>query len=595
MSGRFKQARRYLFWGLALVCVGLVIRSQVERADALGGGPDAFGYNWHDNVTYDFEQAASSLSMANDSYDVVEIGFNFEFYGETYNEVTVSSEGGLHFEGEIELPISNETLPYTEWIGIFPFWDDLNVEGEGDVYYDTIGSSPSRIFIAEWRGLPHYENNPPYYYIGNATFEVKLFEEDDSIEFHYSDVDFGMGTYNSGASATIGIADGDQGFYLEVSYNAASVSAGYAVRFESPGGCVDNDTDGWTQCDGDCDDTDSTIHPGAAETCDDGIDSNCDGAEDETADNDGDGYSNCDGDCDDSEPLAYPGNVEACDFLDNDCDGWVDNGYDIDGDGWTTCEGDCDDADGGTWPSAPELCDGVDSDCMDDLPSTEVDNDGDGYAECDGDCHDGSAATYPGAEEICDTQDNDCDPITDELGDVDLDGYSICQGDCNDGDAGMNPAQAEVCDKKDNDCNGMVDDNIDFDHDGYPGCGGADCEDYNAAIHPGAQEVPYDNIDQDCDGADLTDLDGDGFSGGPGQPDCMDDNAAVHPDAEENCEDGLDNNCDGAVDDEDETCLVSADDDDDDDCSCDATGDDRAPSVALLAVLAVLAIVRRRR
>ena len=40
---------------------------------------------------------------------------------------------------------------------------------------------------------------------------------------------------------------------------------------------VDEDGDGYGERDGDCDDSDAAINPGAIDTVDDGIDSNCDG------------------------------------------------------------------------------------------------------------------------------------------------------------------------------------------------------------------------------------------------------------------------------------------------------------------------------
>ncbi|MBK7760193.1 MAG: hypothetical protein IPI35_28060 [Deltaproteobacteria bacterium] len=40
---------------------------------------------------------------------------------------------------------------------------------------------------------------------------------------------------------------------------------------------VDEDGDGYGDRDGDCDDSDAAINPGAIDTVDDGVDSNCDG------------------------------------------------------------------------------------------------------------------------------------------------------------------------------------------------------------------------------------------------------------------------------------------------------------------------------
>ena len=166
--------------------------------------------------------------------------------------------------------------------------------------------------------------------------------------------------------------------------------------------------------------------PIGPEVCD-GIDNDCDGViPADEVDADGDGWMICDGDCDDADAAVNPGAVEVCDGIDNDCDGLVDEGFDVDGDGWTTCAGDCDDADADTYPGAPELCDGIDNDCDGDVPIDEGDWDGDGWMECQGDCDNWDPARFPGNPEICDGLDNDCDGLADEDFDEDGDGISDC-------------------------------------------------------------------------------------------------------------------------------------------------------------------------
>ena len=82
-----------------------------------------------------------------------------------------------------------------------------------------------------------------------------------------------------------------------------------------PGGLQDDDRDGWI-CSLDCDDTQSAVHPGAAEICD-GLDNDCNGAVDE-ADFDADGASDCVDNC-----PTVPNASQADDDLDgagNACD-----------------------------------------------------------------------------------------------------------------------------------------------------------------------------------------------------------------------------------------------------------------------------------
>jgi hypothetical protein len=71
----------------------------------------------------------------------------------------------------------------------------------------------------------------------------------------------------------------------------------------------------------------------------------------------------------------------------------------------------------------------------------------------------------------------------------------------------------------------------------------ADCNDTNPAIHPGAADTPDDGVDQDCSGADATNLDADG-DGSPRPQDCDDANPRIHPGAREIVGNGVDENCD---------------------------------------------------
>jgi Putative metal-binding motif len=78
----------------------------------------------------------------------------------------------------------------------------------------------------------------------------------------------------------------------------------------------------------DCDDGDATVSPGSTDTWYDGVDSDCDGADDYDAD--GDGYASEDwegDDCDDSDPLTSVGALEGWydAGIDNNCDGSVED------------------------------------------------------------------------------------------------------------------------------------------------------------------------------------------------------------------------------------------------------------------------------
>jgi hypothetical protein len=77
--------------------------------------------------------------------------------------------------------------------------------------------------------------------------------------------------------------------------------------------------------------------------------------------------------------------------------------------------------------------------------------------------------------------------------------------------------------------------------------GGNDCDDSDPSVNAGAEETPYDGIDQDCDGFDLTDVDGDGEDAvEAGGSDCDDEDPSIGTGLPETCDDGIDQDCDGS-------------------------------------------------
>ncbi|MDF1551505.1 MAG: MopE-related protein [Deferrisomatales bacterium] len=233
---------------------------------------------------------------------------------------------------------------------------------------------------------------------------------------------------------------------------------------------MDDDGDGLTENEGDCDDADAAVHPGAAETCD-GVDNDCDGAVDEDLastfhlDADGDthgdptqaidactqpaGYVASATDCNDADAAIYPGAAEVCDGTDNDCD--VDT---LDGVGET--------------PPSNTIQAGV---CAGTLQACSAGSWVDDYAGVTG---------YEIDEATCDALDNDCDDLLDEgltatfFQDADGDGYGLSTvtteactvpagfadlaGDCDDGDALVSPDAEEVCSNGlDDNCSGTSD------------------------------------------------------------------------------------------------------------------------------------------
>ncbi len=300
----------------------------------------------------------------------------------------------------------------------------------------------------------------------------------------------------------------------------------------------------------DCDDTNTTVYPGATEIWYDDVDSDCAGDDDFDQDKDGHRPGEFGGDdCNDIDAQVYTGAEDNWyDGVDADCAG--NNDYDQDADGEAAESGggsDCDDTSASTYPNAPDQWyDGVDADCA---GNNDYDFDYDGGASDDyggDDCDDTNPSFYAGAPDTWyDGEDTDCGGNDDY--DQDADGQASADytgTDCNDTDSTIYVSATEIWyDGIDSDCG--LDNDYDQDGDGHipTAFAGDDCDDSAASTYPSAADTWYDGVDSDCAGNNDYDQDADGYI--YGIDDCDDENASINPAAADTWYDGVDSDCAG--------------------------------------------------
>ena len=191
------------------------------------------GSNFEDISSLDgVEKFDDCGSCANDAHSQ-SLGFDFEFYGQTYNTVAVQANG---FVGFTTQPADiqggfNSTLPQV--IGgatpgnvpiVAPYLDDLDPRPtESDFYAITRGAAgtPDHRFIVQYSNYRVVTGNL------RVTFQVVLYAEDGRIEFRYQTVP------NQGATAKVGISDGSNtaGNYIEVSRRERVLNADTRIVF----------------------------------------------------------------------------------------------------------------------------------------------------------------------------------------------------------------------------------------------------------------------------------------------------------------------------------------------------------------------------
>jgi len=199
------------------------------------GGPDAFGYRWIDSDDpvgpafdwVDISAVGTPLAFNADDQNLgpVALPFAFSFYGHSFNQVRVCSNGWVSFTStattftNVALPNAVSSTPENL---LAVFWDDLDLRpaAGGKVYTHYDGSK----FIISYVDVKRLTSGGPY------TFQILLYPSG-TIDYQYLDM---QGTRLN--EATVGIQNQTKDVGLTVAFNASYVKNHLRVRFSSAPG-----------------------------------------------------------------------------------------------------------------------------------------------------------------------------------------------------------------------------------------------------------------------------------------------------------------------------------------------------------------------
>jgi hypothetical protein len=204
-----------------------------------GGGPDGFGYFWSDSninsdLSYnwiDIEENGMQVSFENNDAgtSLIDIGFEFSFYGQSYSQFRANANGWIGF-GDDNDEWYNTNIPSADFprLAIFGFWDDLNPvndncneECAGNVYYH----SNSDRLVVWFNNVAHWSSGDfvdSYY-----DFQIVAYS-DGAIEITHKDL---VGNY----TATVGMQNASGTIATQIdNYDSNDFSNTTSYRFENP-------------------------------------------------------------------------------------------------------------------------------------------------------------------------------------------------------------------------------------------------------------------------------------------------------------------------------------------------------------------------
>lgn len=138
--------------------------------------------------------AATPVTLGDDDFIELPIGFSFSFLGKTYTNFFIGSNGYIGFDANFAITPNN-------YIALASADLDPSVGG-GTIKYQVFGTAPNRRLVVEYFNVPYYSSTPPA--AQRVSGQVIIYEGSNAINLQVINIQ------SNGSPKTMSVASGQQ-------------------------------------------------------------------------------------------------------------------------------------------------------------------------------------------------------------------------------------------------------------------------------------------------------------------------------------------------------------------------------------------------
>ncbi len=183
----------------------LILLMSLLSISMMFASASSYFFSVENNAYQEITGTAVLDDTADDNWsDPIDLGFTFNYDGTDYTQIVINANGLIRFGTQtFTSSFSNDLASTTKTNLLAALWDDLKMQSGGSISTNLEGEEGSHIFTIQWKDARFYGSA---FNDTHLNFQIKLFENGDTINYVYGDLNF-----QAGKSTSIGIIDSTGG------------------------------------------------------------------------------------------------------------------------------------------------------------------------------------------------------------------------------------------------------------------------------------------------------------------------------------------------------------------------------------------------